>query len=38
MKEFMLVAIGFFLGAAIGVHGLMDIVSKVVAQFQGVMS
>ena len=38
MREFILVAIGFFLGAAIGVHGLMDIVNKVVAQFQGIVS
>jgi hypothetical protein len=38
MKEFILVTIGFFLGAAIGVHGLMDIVSKVATQFQGVIS
>lgn len=38
MREFILVVIGFFLGAAIGVHGLMDIINKVAAQFQGIVS
>jgi hypothetical protein len=38
MREFALVAIGFALGSAIGLHGLMGIINEVVAQFQGVVS
>ena len=33
MKEFILVVVGFVLGSAIGVAGLMDIVNKVVGLF-----
>lgn len=33
MKEFILVVVGFVLGSAIGVDGLMDIVNKVVGLF-----
>ena len=33
MKEFVLVAIGFVFGAAIGVNGITDICSKVIGIF-----
>ena len=33
MKEFILVAIGFIFGAAIGVSGITDICNKVVGLF-----
>ena len=33
MKEFLWVALGFILGSAIGVHGLMEIVDKVLKLF-----
>jgi len=33
MKEFILVAVGFILGDAIGVGGVIDICSKVVGLF-----
>ena len=34
MKEFLLVAVGFVFGAALGVQGDMDIVNKVVGLFK----
>lgn len=34
MKEFLLVSVGFILGSAIGVEGIIDIVNKVVELFQ----
>lgn len=33
MREFVLVTIGFILGSAIGVHGLVDIFNKVLKLF-----
>ena len=33
MKEFLLVAVGFILGSAIGVDGLVDIFNKVLKLF-----
>ena len=34
MKEFLLVSVGFILGSAIGVEGIVDIINKVVGLFQ----
>lgn len=34
MKEFLLVSLGFILGDAIGVHGLVSIYQKVLILFQ----
>lgn len=34
MKEFLLVALGFILGAAIGVSGLVQIINKVLELFK----
>lgn len=33
MKEFLLIVVGFVFGAAIGVHGLVDIGTKIVNLF-----